>query len=62
MKNKLVHSEIFIFDLSKVFKTMNIHFKTFHVVIKIVDVTFILGNMRGSGRFCQRWSNFDIFS
>ena len=27
MKNKLVHYEIFIFDLSKMFKTMNIHFK-----------------------------------
>ena len=26
MKNKLVHYEIFMFDLSKVFKTMNIHF------------------------------------
>ena len=27
MKNIQVHYEIFIFDLSKMFKTMNIHFK-----------------------------------
>ena len=27
MKNIEVHYEIFIFDLSKMFKTMNIHFK-----------------------------------
>ena len=27
MKNKFVHYEIFIFDLSKMLKTMNIHFK-----------------------------------
>ena len=28
MTNISVHYEIFIFDLSKVFKTMNIHFKS----------------------------------
>ena len=28
MKNIKVHYEIFIFDLSKMFKTMNIHFKS----------------------------------
>ena len=26
MENKQVHYEIFIFDLNKMFKTMNIHF------------------------------------
>ena len=33
MKDILVHHEIFIFDFSKMFKTMNIHFKYLVVTI-----------------------------
>ena len=38
MINIQVHHEIFIFDLSKMFKTMNIHFKVeddFEIVLAI---------------------------
>ena len=32
MKIKSVHNEIFIFDLSEIFKIMNIHFKKMEVI------------------------------
>ena len=35
MKNNYVHNETFIFDLSKVFKTMNIRFKDNYVIFPI---------------------------
>ena len=43
MKIKQVHIEIFIFDLSKMFKIMNIYFKT---ILQNLSLAVLIGTLR----------------